>query len=165
MEYAHASELQRMQTTIRDIIRRKPFVLLALSVCYLIVVVVLKWKISPTFGTVFFMIGGLIGVYFLDIAETFFRLSPSPFRSILFVGLFELVSLFVITSSGSMVAIGLVFSLYLQLILWQIGEMKFKGNIDSWYTMIATPVSRSVQKLFLIVFCGFFLFLTYTFIR
>lgn len=110
--------------TVLEIIRRKPPVFLFVSLGYLIFVGFLKWHIRPPVGALWFLAGGAIGVYFLDTAEVFFALDPSPFRNHLFAGAFAIVSLFILTSSGSLVAQGLVFSLAATLTLRQFGQMR-----------------------------------------
>lgn len=146
------------------IIRRKPPLFFILSLGYLVLVGLLKWHVSPPLEALWFLLGGAIGVYFLDGAEVFFALNPSPFRSIVFVGAFVIVSLFVSTSSGSLLAQGLVFSLYLTLILWQVGQLQYSGNLNDWYGMIATPVSVAVERWGLIIFTFIFLVETVLFL-
>jgi hypothetical protein len=131
---------------IKAIIQRKPLLFLLISTAYLLLIGFLKWNVHPTAGSVTFLIGGLLGIYFLDIAEVFFALQPSPFRSIIFVAGLIIVSLFVITSSGSMLASGLVLSLFLTLLLWQVGEWELHKNLNDWYRMIAGPVDVKTQQ-------------------
>lgn len=121
---------------ILAIIKRKPPVFLIVSLGYLVLVGLLKWRLEPPIGALLFLAGGAIGVYLLDAAEVFFALNPSPFRSIIFLAGFVVVSLFIATSSGVLLAQGLVLSLYLTMILWQIGERQLRGNLDSWYPPI-----------------------------
>ena len=147
-----------------EIIRRKPLVFLIISLGYLILVGFIKWHISPPIGAIWFLLGGAIGVYFLDAAEVFFALNPSPFRSIVFMAAFIVVSLFVATSSGSLLAQGLVFSLYLTLILWQIGQWQLTGNLDDWYKMISTPVTHTLERWGLILFTIIFIVETLLFL-
>lgn len=149
---------------ILAIIKRKPPLFLFLSIGYLIIVGLLKWHISPPIGALWFILGGAIGVYLLDGAEVFFALSPSPFRSIVFAGAFMILSLFVLTSSGSLLAQGLVFSLYLTLILWQVGQWQYSGNLDDWYKMIAAPVTVTIERWSLIAFTFIFLVETVLFL-
>lgn len=150
---------------IKEILRRKPSEFLIASVFYLLVVIAVKWWIHPTLSTLFFLTGGLLGLYFLDIAEVVFSVHPSPFRTIVFVVLFAVVSLFVITSSGSMLAIGLVLSIFLTILLWQIGEWTLTKNLNTWYRMLADPVSISVQRIILYISGIVFLIETIIFIR
>ena len=130
---------------VKEIIRRKPPFFLFLSLGYLILTAFLKWTIHPSAGTLLFIVGGLIGVYFLDIAEVFFHLTPSPFRSIVFEAAFVIVSLFVVTSSGSAITSGLVLSLYLSLCLWQVGQWQIQHNLTDWYRMVNGTVPIEVQ--------------------
>lgn len=150
---------------VLQVIRRKSSFFLATSLLYLLLVVFLKWRLQPAPAILWFGIGAIVGIYFLDLAELFFKLSPSPFRSIVFQVLFILVSFFIITSSGSALAAGLVLSIFLTLIYWQIEEWRRLGNLTSWYTMIAGPIPLAVQWRLLVVFVVFFLTETYLFIR
>jgi hypothetical protein len=150
---------------VKEIIRRKPSIFLLMSLGYFVLVSLFKWNMHPTIGTALFFVGGLIGVFFLDIAEVFFDLNPSPFRSVVFAAAFVAVSLFIVTSSGSMVASGLVLSLYLSLILWQVGEWKIHGHLNSWYRMINGSVKPETQKWLLVGFVALFFIETFLFIR
>lgn len=150
---------------IVELIRRKPLLFLLITLAYLVGVGLLKWRLRPPIESVMYLVGGLVGIYFLDIAEIFFDLTPSPFRTILFTGLFVVVSFFVVTSSGSLLATGLVLSLYLTMILWQAGEWRMTGSLNSWYRMVAGPVTRATQRTMLIVFVVIFLTETFLFIR
>ena len=162
---------------VMEIIKKKPIMFLAVSVAYALGVGVLKWgvvwppqsNVAGTFDVppqaALYFVGALLGVYFLDGAEVFFALTPSPFRSVVFMAGFAVVSFFIVTSSGSFVGSGLVLSLYLSLILWQIGELQIAGNLNSWYRMVAGPVSVNVQRWVLFVFVAFFVLETFLFIR
>lgn len=149
---------------ILEIVRRKPLIFLFVSLGYLIIVGLLKWHIRPPIGALWFLIGGAVGVYILDAAEVFFALNPSPFRSIIFLAAFVIVSLFIATSSGSLLAQGLVFSLYLTLILWQVGQWQYSGNLNDWYRMMSVPVTQKVQQYVLIAFTLIFFVETYLFL-
>lgn len=144
---------------------KKPLVFLIVSLLCLFGVGFLKWRLTPPIEALWFVVGGAIGIYFLDAAETFFHLSPSPFHSIVFSVGFAAVSFFVITSSGSMLASGLVLSLYITLLLWQLGEWHLRGNLNEWYRMVAGPVAVGVQRWGIVVFVVLFLLETYLFVR
>jgi hypothetical protein len=147
------------------IVRRKPFIFLLLSLGYLIGIGLAKWFIHPPLGALWFILGGIIGVYLLDAAEIFVSINPSPFRNIVFAGSFVVVSLFIVTSANSMLADGLVLSLYLSMLLWQIGEWQVAGNLTSWYRMVAGPVTVSLQRWGMIIFGALFLVETLLFLR
>ena len=136
-----------------------------LSLSYILVVGLVKWRLAPPMEALVYLAGGLLGIYFLDLAELFFKLFPSPFRSVVFQWLFVAVSFFVVTSSGSLLASGLVLSLYLTMILWQAGEWKLAGNLTSWYRMVAGPVDLGIQRWSMIAFAVIFIIETFLFIR
>lgn len=150
---------------IKEIIRKKPILFLVISLVYALGVGFLKWRIAWPPQAALYFGGAIIGVYFLDGAEVFFNLKPSPFRSVVFVAAFTVVSFFMVTSSGSFVGSGLVLSLYLSLILCLVGELELVGNLNSWYSMVAGPVTPSMQQWILFVFMALFLIETYLFIR
>lgn len=152
-------------TQLREVVQRKPLFFVVLSLAYLIVVGLMKWNIHPPVLAAFYLVGGILGIYFLDVAEVFFRLNPSPFRSVIFQWLFVATGLFVVTSSGSLLASGLVLSLYLTMILWQIGQWKIAHNLSSWYTLVAGVASAGLQRVMLVVFVVMFLVETFLFIR
>lgn len=150
---------------MKELIRSKPRIFVYITGVYLLLLVLIKWLTNPSLDALWFFVGGAIGIYFLDAAEIFFGLQPSPFRSIVFGALFAIVAFFVVTSSASMVGIGLVLSLYLQMLLWQVGEWRVNKNIDSWYGMVAGPVSASTQRTILIVSFVIFFVETIIFVR
>lgn len=150
---------------VREIFKRKPRAFLITSIIYLFIVILIKWGIHPTISTLILLAGGVFGLYFLDFAEVVFNVSPSPFRTMVFVALFAIVSLFVITSSGSMLAIGLVLSIFLTILLWQIGEWTITKNLNSWYRMFADPVPPKVQHIILYISGMVFCIETIVFIR
>lgn len=150
---------------VKEIIRKKPLLFLVVSIVYALGVGVLKWGIAWPPQAALYFGGAILGVYFLDAAEVFFALVPSPFRSIVFMASFAVVSFFIVTSSGSFVGSGLVLSLFLSLILWQVGEFQITGNLNNWYRMVAGPVSLIVQRWILLVFIIFFVLETFLFIR
>jgi hypothetical protein len=150
---------------IKVIIQRKPLLFLLITIGYLLIAGLVKWNIHPTIGSATFIVGGLFGIYFLDVAEVFFALQPSPFRSVLFLTGLIIVSMFVITSSGSMLASGLVLSLFLSILLWQVGEWELHKNLNDWYRMVAGPVTTQTQQWILLSCIGMFIVETIVFIQ
>ena len=146
-----------MYKTLLTIIKRRPPMLLVLPLVYLFMMALVKWQLSPQIGTVYFLVGGVVGLFFMDAAEVFFKLEPSPFRSILFAAGLAVVSTFLITSSDSFTAIGLVLSLSLNIILWQLGEWQLRKNMNSWYQLIAVQVKPEVQRVISACFVLLFL--------
>ena len=144
---------------------RKPLLFILIPLTYIVFVGLLKWRFRPPVESLMFLGGGALGIYFLDAAEAFFKLTPSPFRSVVFMGLFTIVSFFVVTSVASLIAAGLVLSLYLTMLLWQVGEWKAVGSLNSWYQMVSTPVTVSMQRYIFWGFMGFFFIETFLFVR
>ncbi len=132
-----------------QIIQKKSSGIVVLSLVYFLLIGFAKWRFAPSIPTLLFFTGAVIGMYLLNIAEEFFHLSPSPFRSIVFMAGFVLVSLFMVTSTGSLLGTGLVLSVYLTLLFWQLAEWKEKGNLNRWYSMIAGSLSYDMQRLVL----------------
>ncbi len=143
-------QLNRILSLMRSIIRAKPQWVTLLITSYILIIGVLKWRLSPDLSTVAFLLGGIVGIYFMDMADAVFMIHPSPFKSIVFTFLFAAVSFFVVTSSGSRFAAGLVLSLYFTLLLAQADEWQQRGNLNRWYTLIrGTPSVRMQQWIIL----------------
>ncbi len=151
--------------TIKAIIRQKPRIFIYCTIGYLVLVGLLRWLTAPSLDALWFFIGGAIGLFFLDAAEIFFALSPSPFRSVVFGALFAVVAFFVVTSSTGTIGSGLVLSVYLQMLLWQIGEFRVHGNMNSWFRMVADPVPPATQRIMLVIAATLFVIESYLFIR
>ena len=148
-----------------DIVKKKsPFFVLCTGI-YFILLILLHWHLSFSWNILWFCIGGAIGIYFLDAAEVVFHVAPSPFRTIVFMGLFAVVSFFIVTSSGIILATGLVLSLYLTQLLWQYGEWITTKNLDRWYQMLADPVKPKTQCMIMWILIAFFVLQSVMFIR
>jgi len=131
---------------IKAILKAKPRWIVLLIFSYILILGVLRWRLSPDLSTVFYLLGGLAGVYFMDFADLVFDIHPSPFRSIVFILFFGVVSFFIVTSSGSMFATGLVLSLYFTLFLLQAEEWQEFKNLNSWYTLVKEAPSVKMQQ-------------------
>jgi len=151
--------------TLIVIFKRKPPIFVIISILYILAVSFLKWRFTPELSTLWFVIGSLVGIYFMDIAETLFNVTPSPFRTILFAGAFTIVSFFVVTSSGNDLSSGLVLSLFCSMILSQIGELKALGNLHSWYSIVNASISTTLEKWGTVVLFLVFFFETVIYIR
>jgi hypothetical protein len=150
---------------VGEIIQKKPATLTLIVVVYLITTSLLKWRLRPPVEALWYLAGGGIGMYFLDVSEEFFHLVPSPFRTMVFFSLFVLVSFFVTTSSGNILASGLVFSVYICLLTSLVGEFFHRGNIQSWFRMTDTLPSREVQRISMLVFFLAFFVQVYLFVK
>lgn len=148
---------------IIDEIKKKERELIITGV-YLLIIVLLHWRLKISFDIVYFVAGGIIGVYFLDLADMVFKINPSPYRNVFFQAAFIIMTLFVITSSGSLFGAGLVFSIYLSMIMSQWLEIKKSGRIDGWFALVKTPIASSSQITYLCVISVIFVLLNLLFI-
>ena len=156
---------QKYIAIVKKAISEKEFIYVLLLLIYGLLVYIFKWGFIFRLSTLTFFVGIVIGIYFLDIAEEVFNIRPSPFRSIVFCGAFVFTAIFILTSSGSYLASGLVLSVFITLIIWMINDFKYAGNLDSWYQMISGQVSKNIQYYIMIGFVALFFVSTYLFIR
>lgn len=147
------------------ILKRKPRMYLVSSALYLATVILIKWNIHPDWSILWFVLGSGVGVYFLDFAEHFFKLNPSPFRSVVFQALFLVVAFFIITSAGSFHTSGLVLNFYLQLVLLEVGEWQLTGSLHNWYRLLPEPISPRSEKIGALIFIAGFVVVTILFLR
>lgn len=134
---------------------------------YLTILTVLRWGLKPDFGIIFFLMGGVLGIYFLEIAEKFFKVrlgEKSAFKNVLVQGVCLVLVFFVLTSSGSLFGSGMVLTLFLQMLFLQSQELKQTGNLNSWFWVIKTEVSPFRQKIYLSVISGIFILLNLLFV-
>jgi len=150
--------------------------LLITTAVYLLILVILRWQLHPGLEIIFFLAGGLLGVYFLDLAEAIFKFntsnqpsdqptsSRSSFKNVLFQGAFVFLALFVITSSGSLFGAGMILAMYLGMLISQYHQLMATGNLNSWFWPIKTEITVANQKIYLGILAGFFLLLNLLFI-
>ena len=148
---------------IIDEIKKKKRELMGTGV-YLLIVILLHWKLHPDLSILYFLAGGVLGVYFLDLADMLFKLNPSPYRNVFFQAGFIIMTLFVLTSSGSLFGAGLVFVIYLSMIMSQALELKEEGNLNGWFSLIKKEIDLKAQKIYLTLVSVIFLLLNLLFI-
>ncbi|MBI4999543.1 hypothetical protein HZB97_02110 [Candidatus Gottesmanbacteria bacterium] len=133
----------------------------------------MRWRLSPRLEILFFLGGGILGVYFLDLAEMVFKISPlgvnprgepSPFKNVLFQTIFVPFSLFVLTSSGSLFGAGLILSIFLAMLLGQWQELSRSGNINNWFWIVKSDFPPKTQQIYFAVMSGIFILFTLMFI-
>lgn len=148
---------------IIDEIKKKERELIITGV-YLLIIVLLHWRLKISFDIVYFVAGGIIGVYFLDLADMVFKINPSPYRNVFFQAAFVLMALFVLTSSGSLFGAGLVFAIYFSMIMSQALELREKGNLNGWFSLIKKEIPLNGQKIYLTMVFLIFLLLNLLFV-
>jgi hypothetical protein len=132
--------------TIRAIIAKKSAFILLLTIGYLAVLAGIKWRMQLSIDMLWFLMGGIVGIYLFDAAEVVFAVKPSPFRSIVFVLAFLVVAFFVLSSSVNMFGKGMIMTLLFTIVLWQSGELRVTGTLERWYALVQKPVSVRLQK-------------------
>lgn len=144
---------------VENIQAKPPFFVIGCLIIFL-GLIFLKWNIHLPFGAILFLLGGIVGIYFLDIADLFFAVSPSPFRTMVFTILLGIVGFFIMSSTQELLAKGLVLSLNFSLFFTQLEEWKDKKNLDSWYALFFGQVPQEREKWGLIAYGGVVVFLT-----
>ncbi len=146
--------------------------LLIFTLIYLVILTIFHWGLHPSLEIIFFVLGGLFGVIFLDLIEAVFKMSPlatqgslnSAFKNVLVQAVLVPFGLFVITSSGSLFGVGLILSLFLSMIYRERLEFKETGNLNSWFWVIKTEITPKNQQIYLTVMAVIFVFLSLLFI-
>lgn len=149
----------------QTLLKRKSRLYLVSAALFTASLILIKWNLHPDWSILGFVLGSVVGVYFLDFAEHFFKLNPSPFRSIIFQTLFLVVAFFIITSAGSFLASGLVLNFYLQLVLLEVGEWQLTGNVHNWYRLLPDHISDKSEKIGALAFATSFLVVSFFFLR
>lgn len=121
---------------------------LLISTFYIIFTSLLRFKFSFPFNLFLFWGGGLFGIYFLEIFEKTLKITPSPFKNVLFEGVFALFSFFVISSTNSFFGAGLVLILFLNLLFEKWQSFRKKGEILSWFWPARVKPKSSGQKVY-----------------
>ena len=150
---------------ILAVIQKKPSFFLFLGILYSIVIIILQWGVQPTWDMLWFFFGAVIGIYLLDIFEVFLHISPSPARSIIFVVGLLLVSFFIVSSSGSVFAVGVTLLSFATTLEWMWGQWVTHKELDSWYVMVAGPIDRRLQRTMLYGITVLFFVINWFFIR
>lgn len=143
---------------------KKQYLPLLITVFYLIFLIIFHWGFKVKPEILLFLAGGILGVYFLDLADVLFKISPSPFKNVLFQAIFVPFSLFVLTSSGSLFGTGLVLLIFGNMLLSQWQEFAKNGNIGSWFWIVKKEFDISTQQLYFAVMVGIFVLLSLLFI-
>jgi hypothetical protein len=150
---------------LRSIVVKKPLFFVLITAVYFVSISFIKWQLKPDMNTLMLLAGAAAGLYLIDAAEAFVNINPSPFRGIIFTAGFIFVSFFVVSSSGSYLGTGLVLSMFITMLLWQIGELKITSSLNDWYRTAEGPLPKKNQYLMLAIFIGAFILETLLFVR
>ena len=142
-------------------------------IAYLVFLTFLHWGIHPKLEIAFFWAGGLLGINFLDLAESIFKKTSvgaetqplhSPFKNVLFQIVFVPLAFFILTSSGSLFGAGLVFSMFLGMLIEEYQILMKNGNLGSWFWPVKITVENRTQTIYFLVMAGFLTFLSLLFL-
>lgn len=136
----------------------------AATVVYALVVSLVKWRFQFHLNILLFLGGSVIGLFLLDTVETFFAQSKSVFRTLFFEMLFIGASVFIITSSGSLVGSGVVLALFLRILFEQLSEYHASGSLGSWITSSNSVTTVHREQALLIGGVALFVILTLLFL-
>ncbi len=151
------------KASIQKIVKKPPL-LVIIPIIYFFLILFSKWKFALPIDALYFFLGGLLGVYLIDIAEEFFKLQPSPFRTTLFVLALTVIGFYTISSTREAMAAGVVLGLLMTIFLFQVSEWRIRKNLDSWYQMYMWHISGTGQKIGLFLLGMVLLFETIMFI-
>lgn len=112
-------------------IAQTPRVFYLLEFLLLILTIILRWDRNTLISAGVLLAGGGIGAILLPTAESFFQLRPSPFRSTPFQTILSVLLVYVITSSGSVFAIGIAMTFYFHLCLLMISSLEPISSFSS----------------------------------
>lgn len=125
----------------------KPPLLVILPLVYGVALLFGRWGLAPTIASLLFLFGIIAGIFAIDICETVMDVSPpSPFRSMAFWLALSVVSIFVITSNGSVLGAGMVLSLQFMMLLLHVGEWNVRGHVAGWYQLLMVDHTDAVAR-------------------
>jgi len=139
------------------------------ALTFLAAVSIFWWRFD--INLLFFWVGGLLGVKFLDLAENIFRhdlkLSRPVFHTLFFQIILIILSFYVISSSGNYFGAGLVMVMNLQLLKDQTAEFIVNKTLSEGWLLYLKKEDGTFQKTrnYLILILLSFLTLTVFLIR
>ena len=144
------------------ILKLLPIPAIIFTTLYIFAMVFLKWGLEFDVNIILFSGGAMVGLILLDVFDVLFpEITISP-RTIIGEVVFIVLSLFVITSSGSIVGSGVVLSLFLRILIEQVGEFITTKGISSWFTRAHLDPSPSIEQV--VLWGGVVLFIIETYI-
>ncbi|HCM38085.1 MAG: hypothetical protein UV61_C0009G0055 [Candidatus Gottesmanbacteria bacterium GW2011_GWB1_43_11] len=108
------------------------------------------WRLSPNVNTILYLVGGVIGLYLLQIVEGVLKTSPQLLRFIPTQIIVTVLTLFVLTSSTNRLGQGLLLGLNLRLFHWQFLAFQ-TGSLGDWFRGLSSQLTLPQQKNYLLV--------------
>jgi hypothetical protein len=148
---------------VNNILKKPPlFVLFPIGILF--VLLLFKWQLSFPFESLWFFVGGVMGIYILDIAEELFNVHPSPFRSVFFMLLLSILTFYILSSTKEFLAMGLCLLVLLEVLILYIRQWRSKQPLDQWYSIIFHNVPQSFRNISGMMFIGIYSFLCLLFV-
>lgn len=133
------------------------------ALLYFVATTLLHWRLTPDLTILLYLTGAVIGLHLLEVMEKVFGGPGSPFRSVLCQATLTVMTLFVVTSSGSRLGAGVVLFLNLRYWYLQYNEFRQKKTLVSWFGQ-NTPLTEKNQQMYLYILTAIFLLETILFI-
>lgn len=123
----------------------------AIAILYVFGTILFHWLLKFDWGILWYAIGAGIGLHLFELTEQFILANnqppqglsvPSSLRNNMVQLLVVIVTLFVISSTGSKIGAGIVLLLNLRLLDLQYDEYKKTGQLASWFTSTTAKTSQ-----------------------
>lgn len=150
---------------IKNIVLSKSRNIIGYTLIYIIFIYIARWRLTFNFDGLLILAGAVVGIFILDIAEDVVRTNPSPFRSVLFYAAFLPVCLFIVSSSNSAAAAGLVLALHITMIANIRKDLATDGQINKYFTYLKVDLTPQNQKNLIVLFALFLAVETLIFVR
>lgn len=104
---------------------------------------------------------------FLAMVNTHLEHQELTFHNAIFIPIWIIFCLFILTSSGSIFASALVMAMYVHLLkdIWEDVRIKKNYQLDTWFWQIKIPLEETIKKYLVWTFNVAFLLLTLFFIK
>lgn len=130
---------------LQRILKKPPFFVIV-PIVYFFVMLFFKWQFQLPFEALWFFIGGILGIFLLDIVEEFFQLKPSPFRTVLFWIVLFILTIYLVSSTNEYIAKGISLSLLLTLSLLYVDHWRRYHETKEWFYLLFETTSTKIEK-------------------
>lgn len=120
---------------------------------YLLLTIVLHWRLMPDIGIFIYGIGALVGAHLLPFIEATVNMTPSPLRNLVSYIILTILTFFVLTSSALPLGKGVVLFLNLHFMHLMYTEYKSGQRLGTWLQGVPDQNHRT----YLWVFWGIFI--------
>lgn len=130
---------------------------------YILGVILFKWWLFWDFRVVLFLIGAIVGLHLLPVVADSFGLKSSIFQNSLVQLVLTLVTIFILTSTNSL--LGKAVALFLNLHFLYLTQTEFnKSGLASWFVGLVETRKFTNYKGYLVIVWSLFIIETVLFI-